>query len=59
VLGTDIDTPSLEQQRQMLTDAGVIWPTAAPRPDCWRVNLSAKGRTPDESVTIQPAAERY
>ena len=24
VLGTDLDTPSLEQQRQMLSDAGVI-----------------------------------
>jgi hypothetical protein len=29
VLGTDIDTPSLEQQRQMLTDAGVIWASSS------------------------------
>jgi hypothetical protein len=43
VLGTDLDTPSLEKQCQMLTDAGVIWPAAAPTPDCWRVNLSVKG----------------
>jgi hypothetical protein len=24
VLGTDLDTPSLEKQRQLLTDAGVV-----------------------------------
>lgn len=29
VLGTDLDTPSLEQQCQMLTDAGVIWASSS------------------------------
>ncbi len=29
VLGTDLDTPSLQQQCQMLTDAGVIWASSS------------------------------
>ena len=29
VLGTDLDTPSLEKQCQMLTDAGVIWASSS------------------------------
>ena len=29
VLGTDLDTPSLAQQCQMLTDAGVIWASSS------------------------------
>ncbi|MNF03292.1 membrane protein FdrA [compost metagenome] len=29
VLGTDLDTPALSQQCQLLTDAGVIWASSS------------------------------
>ncbi len=36
----------------MLLDAGVILASSSTNTDCWRVNLSAKGRKPDEPVTV-------
>nr|VUD32928.1 protein fdrA [Raoultella sp. NCTC 9187] len=58
VLGTDLDTPSWNNSAAGLARRASFWPAAAAIPACWRVNLSAKERKPDEPATIQPAAER-
>lgn len=52
VLGTDLDTPSLEQQSQMLLDAGVILASSSTNTGLLAREFICKGRKPDEPVTV-------